>query len=394
MSKAELLSSFFTLHFRKGEVATLSTAHRYSLAVLISLTALLLRMAMAPLWETTAPFALFMFATVVTAWRAGKGPAILTGAIGFATRLYFDSPPGPGQLPYPWEELVRLTLYAGFVVGTSVMLDRMREDRRALEERILDARREIDERRRVEAALEAARASAEGANRLKDEFLALVSHELRTPLNAIIGWVALLRSGAVPPERSHYALEIIEKNANAQAKLVTNLLDIARSLTGQIELDAAAIDLNTTVRGVVESSRKLAAARHIAISMTSEEGPVTVWGDLERLQQITGHLLSNAIKFAPAGGQIGVTVGRNNGTAELVVTNTGEGIQPEFAPHLFEPFRQGETGSTRRYGGLGLGLALVHQLVRLHGGSVSGAPAGPDGGARFTVRLPLRATIQ
>jgi signal transduction histidine kinase len=351
-------------------------------------------MAMAPLWETTAPFALFMFATVVTAWRAGKGPAILTGAIGFATRLYFDSPPGPGQLPYTWEELVRLTLYAGFVVGTSVMLDRMREDRRALEERILDARREIDERRRVEAALEAARASAEGANRLKDEFLALVSHELRTPLNAIIGWVALLRSGAVPPERSHYALEIIEKNANAQAKLVTNLLDIARSLTGQIELDAAAIDLNTTVRGVVESSRKSAAARHIAISMTSEEGPVTVWGDLERLQQITGHLLSNAIKFAPAGGQIGVTVGRNNGTAELVVTNTGEGIQPEFAPHLFEPFRQGETGSTRRYGGLGLGLALVHQLVRLHGGSVSGAPAGPDGGARFTVRLPLRATIQ
>jgi signal transduction histidine kinase len=351
-------------------------------------------MAMAPLWETTAPFALFMFATVVTAWRAGKGPAILTGAIGFATRLYFDSPPGPGQLPYTWEEIVRLTLYAGFVVGTSVMLDRMREDRRALEERILDARREIDERRRVEAALEAARVSAEGANRLKDEFLALVSHELRTPLNAIIGWVALLRSGAVPPERSHYALEIIEKNANAQAKLVTNLLDIARSLTGQIELDAAAIDLNTTVRGVVESSRKLAAARHIAISMTSEEGPVTVWGDLERLQQITGHLLSNAIKFAPAGGQIGVTVGRNNGTAELVVTNTGEGIQPEFAPHLFEPFRQGETGSTRRYGGLGLGLALVHQLVRLHGGSVSGAPAGPDGGARFTVQLPLRATIQ
>ena len=281
-------------------------------------------MVMAPLWETTAPFALFMFATVVTAWQVGKGPAILTGAVGLATRLYFDSPPGPGQLPYTWEEMVRLTLYAGFVVGTSVILDRMREDRRALEERMLDARREIDERRRVEAALEAARASAEGANRLKDEFLTLVSHELRTPLNAIIGWVALLRSGAVPPERSNYALEIIEKNANAQAKLVTDLLDIARSLTGQIELDAGAIDLNTTVRGVVESSRKSAAARHIAISITSDERPLTVWGDLERLQQITGHLLSNAIKFAPAGGQIGVTLGRNNGTAELVVTNTGE----------------------------------------------------------------------
>ena len=203
-------------------------------------------MVMAPLWETTAPFALFMFATVVTAWQVGKGPAILTGTVGLATRLYFDSPPGPGQLPYTWEEMVRLTLYAGFVVGTSVILDRMREDRRALEERILDARREIDERRRVEAALEAARASAEGANRLKDEFLALVSHELRTPLNAIIGWVALLRSGAVSPERSHYALEIIEKNANA--KTTTTVKSANKSATSKPAASVSALGANKSVR--------------------------------------------------------------------------------------------------------------------------------------------------
>ena len=344
---------------------------------------------MAPLWETTAPFALFMFATVVTAWLAGVGPAMLTGAVGFATRLYFDSPRGPDDLPVTWEEAVRLALFAGFVAGTAIILDRMRHDRRELEARIVAAGREIDERRQFEAALESARANAEEANRLKDEFLALVSHELRTPLNAILGWVALLRNGALPPERSTYALEIIQKNASAQAKLVTDLLDIARSLTGQFQLDTARVDLNVAVRTIVEASRGTANARQIALSITNDGAPLTVWGDLERLQQIAGHLLSNALKFAPAGGSVSVTLGRRDGSAELTVTNTGDGIEPAFAPHLFEPFRQAETGATRRYGGLGLGLALVRQLVELHGGSVTGAAAGPDGGARFTVRLPL-----
>ena len=344
---------------------------------------------MAPLWETAAPFALFMFATVASAWLAGVGPALLTGAVGFATRMYFDSPRGPGNLPVTWEEAVRLTLFAGFVVATAVILERMQADRRELESRIAAAQREIEERQKVEAALETARASAEEANRLKDEFLALVSHELRTPLNAMLGWVALLRNGALPPERSQYALEIIQKNASTQAKLVTDLLDIARSLTGRVQLDQAPVDLNLAVGVVVESSRSAAEARQIALSMTTDGVPLTVWGDLERLQQIAGHLLSNAIKFAPVGGQVHVAVGPRNGTAELVVTNTGDGIEPAFVPHLFEPFRQAETGATRRYGGLGLGLALVRQLVELHGGSVTADHSEPGRGARFIVRLPL-----
>jgi signal transduction histidine kinase len=342
---------------------------------------------MAPLWETTAPFALFMFATVVAAWLAGVGPGILTGAVGLATRFYFDSPSGPGNLPVTWEEAVRLALFAGFVVGTTIVLDRMREDRRELEARIAAARQEIDERQRVEAALESARASAEEANRLKDEFLGLVSHELRTPLNAILGWVALLRNGALPPERSHYALEIIQKNASTQAKLVTDLLDIARSLTGRIQLDRAVIDLNLAVSVVVESSRAAAEARQIGLSMKATEAPLTVWADLERIQQIAGHLLSNAIKFTPIGGQVSVAIRREGDCAELAVSNTGDAIEPSFVPHLFEPFSQAETGATRRYGGLGLGLALVRQLVELHGGSVSAESASPRGGARFTVRL-------
>jgi signal transduction histidine kinase len=344
---------------------------------------------MAPLWETTAPFALFMFATVITAWFAGVGPAIATGAAGILIRLYFDSPRVQGEPPITWEEAVRLALFAGFVVGSAIVLNRMRDDRRQLEASVESARREIDERRRVEAALESAKASAEAANRLKDEFLAMVSHELRTPLNAILGWVALLRSASLPTDRSKYALEIIQKNARVQAQLVTDLLDVARSLTGQMNLEPTRFDLATVVRSVVESSRQAADQRQISMSLAIDSTPVTIWGDLARLQQVVGNLLSNAIKFTPNGGQIDVSLASESGSARIVVIDSGDGIDPEFLPYLFEPFRQAETGSTRRYGGLGLGLAIVRQLVELHGGSVSGDSAGPKGGARFTVLLPL-----
>jgi signal transduction histidine kinase len=344
---------------------------------------------MAPLWETTAPFALFMFATVIAAWVAGVGPAIATGAAGILIRLYFDSPRGPGHLSITWEEAVRIALFAGFVVGSAIVLNRMRDDRRQLEASVESAQREIAERRRVEAALESAKASAEAANRLKDEFLAMVSHELRTPLNAILGWIALLRSGSLPPERSKYALEIIQKNARVQSQLVTDLLDVARSLTGQMNLEPTRLDLGTVVRNVVESSRQAAHQRQITMSLAIDNTPVTVWGDVARLQQVVGNLLSNAIKFTPDGGQIQVSLAHDRGSARIMVIDSGDGIDAEFLPHLFEPFRQADTGSTRRYGGLGLGLAIVRQLVELHGGSVSGGSAGPQGGARFTVLLPL-----
>jgi signal transduction histidine kinase len=345
---------------------------------------------MAPVWETAAPFALFMFATVLSAWFAGTGPALLTGAAGVVTRVYLDSPEAGELLPITWQEAVRLTLFGGFVLCTAIVLDRMREDRRELEASIVAARREIDERRRAEAALEAARTSAEAASRLKDEFLGLVSHELRTPLNAILGWVSLMKNGVLPPDRSAYALDVIQRNATAQAQLVSDLLDIARGLTGQMQLESTALELDTIVRSGVEAARTAADPRRIRISIAIDRAPMMVWADLSRLQQIVGNLLSNAIKFTPDGGHIDVSLGRRDTTAELVVSDTGGGIEPGFAPHLFEPFRQAETGSTRRHGGLGLGLALVRQLVELHGGSVDSAGSGPDGGARFIVRLPLR----
>jgi signal transduction histidine kinase len=365
----------------------LSTVQRYLLSIAIILAALLVRVVMAPLWETTAPFALFMCATVLAAWFCGIGPALLTGSAGLVTRLYFDSPRSGAFVS--WEEAVRLGLFGVFVLGSAVVLNRMRNDRRQLEASIAAARREIDERRHVEEDLVAARASAEAANRLKDEFLALVSHELRTPLNAILGWVTLLRNGALPPDRSMYALEIIHKNATTQTQLVTDLLDIARGLTGQFQLEQSSVDLQETVRAVVRTSRDAADARRITLWLDARPEPLPVWGDPARVEQAVRHLLANALKFTPEGGEVGVSLARQDDLAELTVTDSGDGIDPEFVPYLFEPFRQGQTGATRQYGGLGLGLALVHQIVQLHGGTVSGESAGPDGGARFSLRFPL-----
>jgi signal transduction histidine kinase len=342
---------------------------------------------MAPLWETTAPFALFMCATVIAAWYCGIGPALLTGVAGLVTRLYFDSPRSGGFVT--WEEAVRLGLFGVFVLGSAVVLNRMRDAQRQLEASVAAALREIDERRRIEKDLESARASAEAANKLKDEFLALVSHELRTPLNAILGWVTLLRNGALPADRSMYALEIIYKNAKTQTQLVNDLLDVARGLTGQFHLERTSLDLNDIIRTSVRSSRDIADARRITLWVDTGSERLHVWGDAARVEQAVGNLLSNALKFTPEGGEVGVTLVRKEHEAEFAVTDSGDGIDPAFAPHLFQPFRQGESGSTRQYGGLGLGLALVEQIVRLHGGTVSGESAGPDGGARFSLRLPL-----
>jgi signal transduction histidine kinase len=364
---------------------------RYGMAALVIGATLLVRALMTPLWETTAPFALFMFATIIAAWCAGTGPALLTGAAGFAARLYFDSPGHGSLLPITWEEAVRLTLFAGFVGGAVVVVDRMKSDRRELQLRIAEARAEIEERRRLEEVLRAARAQAEEATRLKDEFLAMVSHELRTPLNAILGWASLLGGGTLSGPRASHAVDVIQRNARLQAQLVTDLIDVARSLTGRLHLDAGVVDMGPLAVDAAEQVRAAFHQKGVTLTVDVPPAPMLVWGDAGRLRQIVMNLLGNGLKFTPGGGRVALLLSTRGTYAELVVSDTGAGIPPDFLPHVFDRFTQADTGSTRHHGGLGLGLALVRQLVELHRGQIEASSDGVACGALFTVRLPLHA---
>jgi signal transduction histidine kinase len=227
---------------------------------------------------------------------------------------------------------------------------------------------------------------------LRDEFLMTVSHELRTPLNSITGWTRMLMAGGLEPTRTRSALETIERNARAQTRLVDDLLDVSRAMTGKLRLDLHTVRLQDIVRHVLETSRPAADSKAIMITSEIEPDVGPISGDPQRLEQVVWNLLSNAIKFTPEGGCVRVTLERDHrdpALVTLIVADSGAGIEPEFLPHVFERFRQGDTGSKRRFGGLGLGLAIVRTLVELHGGTVMAESDGPAKGARFTVRLPL-----
>lgn len=233
-----------------------------------------------------------------------------------------------------------------------------------------------------------ARAVAEAANRLKDDFLSTVSHELRTPLNAILGWTAMLRTGTLDATRTTRALHAIHDNATRQAQLVDDLLDVSRIAAGRASLDVQQLDLVQTLRGAVESVLPLAAAKGIDVR-PSVQAPLHVLGDARRLEQVFLNLLSNAVKFTPEGGLIHLEARAMNGRAEVRVCDSGVGITQQFLPHVFEPFRQADSDTTRSFGGLGLGLSIARHLVDVHGGSIRVESDGRDRGATFTVALPL-----
>ena len=241
-------------------------------------------------------------------------------------------------------------------------------------------------------ALQRARLDAEHANRLKDEFLATVSHELRTPLNAILGWVAMLRQARFEPTRVAGILEIVERNAKAQAQLIADVLDISRMISGRVKLELTPVSLARVILDAVDSVRPGAAARAIDLKLDVDEGPVAN-ADPDRLQQVVWNLLSNACKFTPEGGRIDVALRASRTHATITVADTGVGISSDFLPHVFDRFRQAEQGFTRSHGGLGLGLAIVKQLVEMHGGEATARSDGPGKGAIFDVRLPLARTI-
>jgi PAS domain S-box-containing protein len=244
------------------------------------------------------------------------------------------------------------------------------------------------ERDRLFKQEQRARAEAERANRIKDDFLAILSHELRSPLNPILGWTKLMQSHKFDPAKTREALATIERNARLQTQLIDDLLDIAKILRGKLNLDTVPVNLTFVIESAIETVRTAALAKSIRLHpVLPDIGHVS--GDASRLQQIVWNLLSNAIKFTPRGGQVDIRLERIEDQAYITVSDTGKGINPEFLPHIFESFRQEDVSITRKYGGLGLGLAIVRQLVEAHGGTITADSPGEGLGATFTVQLPL-----
>jgi PAS domain S-box-containing protein len=264
--------------------------------------------------------------------------------------------------------------------------------------RIAGINRDITEQKRIEHEREllldserAARSEAERANRMKDEFLAMISHELRTPLNAILGWTHLLRRPDAAPGHRDRCLDIIERNTRLQVQLISDLLDVSRITTGKLHLELSSVDLPLVIEAAIDACRSTAEAKPVTLGAMIDPAPLTLEGDPGRMQQAVMNLVTNAIKFTPKGGRVTVSLARRGERAVITVRDTGQGIAPEFLPHIFERFSQADASMARRHGGLGLGLAIVEHLVGLHGGDARAESEGLGLGATFTITLPCEA---
>jgi PAS domain S-box-containing protein len=246
-----------------------------------------------------------------------------------------------------------------------------------------------EERERLLSQEKAAREEAESAGRLKDEFLATLSHELRTPLTAILGWARLGSDGSVPDHQSRQAMKVIAENARAQARLIDDILDMSRIVTGRLELDTQPVEVERVFQSVVDVVRPSAELKRLTLNVEDNAQGDVVLGDAGRLRQAIWNLLSNAVKFSNEGGRVEARLARAGNKIEITVSDTGVGIDPEFMPHVFERFRQADGALTREHGGLGLGLAIAHHIVEMHGGDISASSHGRNQGATFKIRLPL-----
>jgi signal transduction histidine kinase len=283
-------------------------------------------------------------------------------------------------------DFVQKPIDRDYIVGSLTRAIEERERRRRVEEQqvFLGQHAEL-----LEKIVEERTRELREANRLKDQFMAMLSHELRSPLGAIRMWASLLRSGKLDAERTARAIEAIERSAITQGQLVEDLLDVSRITAGKLVLDARPIDLAVVAEAAVDAVRTDAEAKQVRLEQVFELGEGRVQGDPARLQQVVWNLLANAVKFSPRGGRVLLRLARADGQAIISVRDEGEGIAPEFLPHIFEPFRQADGTSTRAYGGLGLGLAIVHDVVELHRGTIEVESKGKGQGATFTVKLPL-----
>ena len=276
-----------------------------------------------------------------------------------------------------WQELLYRGRRAALVLANDITGRKRNEEER---EQLLDKEQK-------------AREEAEAANRAKDEFLATVSHELRAPLNAMLGWAQILRSTRVDEKTLAHAIEIIERSARTQSRLIEDLLDTARIVSGKLRLDIQPVDLTSLIENAVDVLRPASEAKAIDIQLVLNAGREVITGDPDRLQQVVWNLLSNAIKFTPKGGRVEVHLERADPHVRITISDTGKGISPEYLPFIFDRFHQADSSSTRRSTGLGLGLSLVRHLVELHGGTVYAKSPGEGKGASFIINLPLRAVL-
>jgi len=279
--------------------------------------------------------------------------------------------------------------HEGRIIGTLTIIEDVTE--RVAREAELQA--QIEERSRLLLSEKLARNEAERANRLKDEFLATISHELRNPLNAILGWTHMMQLGKLNDANMERAVETIYRNAKSQSQLIADLLDVSRIISGKLRLEARTVDLINIINAAIDSIRPAADAKGIRLQTMLDPAASSIWGDADRLQQIVWNLLTNAVKFTPQGGRIQVKLQCVDSQVEIVVTDSGVGISKEFLPYVFDRFRQADASTTRKHGGLGLGLSIVRQLVDLHGGSVSVHSEGEGKGATFSILLPVVGVI-
>jgi signal transduction histidine kinase len=317
---------------------------------------------------------LIILSMIGSAWYLGRGPGLLVAAMLEAMLDYYAGwPKDPVRFGViAFNRVVLFGSLVWFASARRAAEGQLREQQRALAEALERERR--------------ARTDAEAANRMKDDFLATVSHELRTPLNAMLGWASILNRHDVDAQTFKQAADAIQRSAHAQAQIVGDILDTSRIVTGQLRLEHEPCDLGAVVSEAVETVRVAAAAKNLSLDV-ARDPELIVLGDGGRLRQIAWNLLANAIKFTPAGGSVRVRTARSGEWVELVVEDSGEGIDPAFLPRLFDRFSQADSSMTREHGGLGLGLAIVRHLVELHGGTVTAHSAGRGAGSRFVVRL-------
>ena len=317
-------------------------------------------------------FLLLATAVMATAWFAGTGPALaatVAGAIVGATQ-------GPSSAASLRATETHLALFVVQGLLVTALVSELRRARRVAEMQAMQA--------------QAARRETESAGRMKDEFLATISHELRTPLNSVLGWLHLLRTGKLDPATSTRGLESIERNVRLQAQLTADLLDVSKVLTGQLRLDSRPVSLVAAVHQAVNAALPAAQAKGVAVTTdVPDSSSFPMLGDAMRLRQVIWQLLANGIKFTPRGGSVGVRLERSGDSAVLTVSDSGPGIDPEFLPRIFDRFTQEDPSPTRTAGGLGVGLALVRDLVELHGGEIRARNADDSAGAVFTASFPL-----